>query len=452
MINHPAKRRYMMGAFIVLIGLLSVVIMSSLLQAGGVLTALYTITVNFTNTGTSDFDDLQAPFPLSGATLIDGFFISSDALNAIIHKGATDIPGMPPSTRIQVEGAVQDGGGAFTEFTTEAQSTTQNDVPLLPGAAAVGDAFYFGCDNPCRITTWDVDTAGVGTWTLTYEYWNGNVFQSFTNVDDRTSGFTTLGRNTVSWNMPLDWATRTTTGSSVNSYWGRARVSAFTNETTQPLGTRVFYENGEWWTWLEDLDVDNQQQLTLHFGGGTNLVSAHQTFPGAAGIITADAVTLEVTGAYSIGVIGRLDFSAAGSNTCILCKTGAITVNVSGSGSNPSIGVSFTGVVSEGGEILGIIVPSTGEQTIIIASDGTNAATFVNAAAGGMLSYDPAGIYTDNANNLTWVSGGGTDYFDSIRLDQAAPTVYNFETTFSDFNAGTNTNTQAYTGSFGLDN
>ena len=414
--------------------------------------ATYTVAINITNSGSADQADIQVPLSLSGADLVDDGFIASDALNAVIQQSTTDIPSMPPTVRIQVEGAVQDDGGTTTEYTTAAQNATLNDIPLLPPAAAVDDAFYFGCDNPCGITTWDIDTAGAGTWTLTYEYWDGAAFTAFANVDDRTMGFTVAGRHTTSWDMPTDWATRTTTGSSVNSYWGRARVSAFTSETTQPLGSRIHYENGQWWTWVEDLDVDNQVHLTLHIGGTANMVSSHQLFPGSTGIITGDAATLEVSGAFSIGVFGRLDFSAAASNACIVCKTGAITINVSGSASTPVIGASITGDTTSTGDTGTITMPDTGEQTVIVAADGINIGIFASAG-GGMISFAlPVTGMTDNGNNWTWASNSGVDYIESIRLDAEAPTLFNFQTTFTDFNAGTHTTTQAYTGVLGLDN
>jgi hypothetical protein len=446
------RNRYALNVLAaLLIGMSAILGGATTLHAGSVATAIYTIATNVTNTGSTDQDYIQVAFSLSAASLIDGNFIEADALNALIHKGTTDVPGMPSSNRIQVEGAVVQDGDSFTEKTSESQSTALNDIPLLPATAAVDDAFYFGCDNPCRIVTIDIDTAGVGTWTLTWEYWNGSSFKALSNVDDRTSGFTALGRNTASWDMPSDWATNTVTGSAVTSYWGRARVSAFTSETTQPLGTRTFYENGQWWTWVEDLDVGLQEQLTLHFGGATDLQTSHQTFPGAAGIITGDAATVEVSGSYSIGLIGRFDFSAAGASTRVINKTGAISVTVSGSAATPVIGTTITGGATVSGDLTGITMPDTGEQTIIIAADGVNAATFFGATAGGMVSYPVQGI-VDNGNNYTWASNGGIDYFNNARLDTAAATVFDFDTTFSDFDTGTQTSTQAYTGGLGLDN
>jgi hypothetical protein len=410
--------------------------------AGGVSTALYSVGINITNTVASDQDDIQVAFSLSGADLIAGNFVAEDVLNVQIHKGAVDVPNMPPTNRIQVEGAVQDDGGVFTDYTSAAQDTVLNDLPLLPATAVVNDAMYFGCDNPCRIVTWDIDTAGVGTWTLTYEYWDGDSFEALTNVDDRTAAYTILGRHAVSWDMPTDWASQTVTGSSVTSYWGRARVSAFSSETTQPLGSRIHYENGQWWTWVENLAVNNQEQYTVYLGGATDLTTGHDIFPGTEGIITGDAATLEVTGAYSIGVIARLDFSAASTTTCIVCKTGAITVTVSGSATSPVIGTSIVGGSTSAGDLTGLTIPDTGEQTIIIASDGTHAATFVDAG-GGMLSYT-AQVVTDNGNNWTWASGGGLDYVESIRVDTLAPTIFEFDATTAQFTTGTHTNTVGY--------
>ncbi len=420
------------------------------LNAGGVTTALYSLQATATNTGTIDLDDIQSPVAISGASLIEGNFIASDALNAIMHKGDIDVPSMPATNRIQVEGAVQQDGSVFTEFTTEAQSAALNDLPLLPSAPSVNDAWYFGCDNPCSIITTDIDTPGVGTWTITYEYWNGVSFAGLANVDDRTSGFTSSGKLSTSWDMPSNWATRTTTGSSVSSYWGRARVTAFSSISTQPLGSRQRYENGQWWTWIENLDVDTQEEFTLFFGGPTNLVENHQTFPGLTGIITGDAVGLELGAAYSVAMEGRLDFSAASATTYILNKTMAITVAVSGSALAPAIHTSIFGVGTSSGDVEGITVPATGEQIVIVASNGTSAATWVNDG-GGMKSY-PVQTITDNGNNLSWATNGGVDYFDWIRLDDIAATVFNFDDTQSDFATGTLINTTAYTGALGLSN
>jgi len=442
--------QFLLGLFLVLMAVGGGLAVLPLLAQSSTSTALYTYAVNITNTGSNDQDDVVVSVNLSAAELIDGEFIAQGALNTIVQKSGVNVPAMPATGRIQVEGAVQQDGGVFTEYTTAAQNATANDLPLLP-TAAVDDAFYFGCDNPCRILTVDIDTAGVGTWTILWEYWDGSSFTALSGVDDRTNGFTSLGRRTVSWDMPTDWATQTVTGSSVNSYWARARASAVTSQTVAPLGTRARYENGQWWTWVEDLDVNNQEQYTIYVGGSTNLVSTHQIFPGTTGIITGDDAGLELGNAYSIGVTGRVNTSAPSGSDCIVCKTGAITINVTGSAAAPGIGTALVGGSNPSGDILGIGLPGTGSQTIIIAADGTNGATFFSGSTGGMLSYTAVSI-TDTANNWTWASNGALDYIDSIRIDAVAPTVFDFSTTFTDFDSGTQTGTQAYTGALGLDN
>jgi len=450
-LRQDIARKIVLAATLLSIMVLGWMSMGRALHAGDVSTALYIVPVNITNSGSVDLDDVQAAFTISGASLIDGNFIEADALNALVHKGNVDVPGMPATGAIQVEGAVQQDGEVYTEYTTAAQNTTLNDLPLLPPAPAVGDAWYFGCDNPCRILTSDVDTVGAGTWTITYEYWDGREFTALSNVDDRTNGWTTLGKNSTTWDMPTDWATRTTTGTTVSSYWGRARVSDFTSITTQPLGSRQQYENGQWWVWVEDLDVNNQEQVTLHLGGSTDLTSAHQTFPGTDGIITGDAPGLELGSAYSLAMEGRLNFSAAGSGTYVLNKTGAITVNVSGSAVSPAIGTALTGETSSSGNVTGITVPATGTQRIIVASDGVSGAATWVGATGGFASYEPQAI-TDTANNLTWANNSGIDYFEWVRVDTAEATVFDFDTNYSNFTTGTLTNTQAYTGALGLAN
>ena len=314
----------------------------------------------------------------------------------------------------------------------------------------VDDAWLFGCDNPCRIFNQEIDTAGVGTWTITYEYWNGSDWVALANVDDLTTGFTTLGANSTTWDMPTDWATQTVTGSAVSSYWGRARVSAFTNITTAPLGSRQRYENGQWWTWVETLPVENQEQYTIALGGTTDFATFHQTFPGTTGIVTGDAAGIELGNAYSLAMVGRLDFSNAGPSTYVVNKTGAYTINVTGSAVSPVLETTITGGATVTGENTGITIPDTGTQTVIMGADGTSAATWVSDG-GGMVSYSVQTI-TNNANNITWASNGGTNYFDSIRLGVAAATVFNFEDTAAEFATGTLTNTTAYTAGLGLSN
>ena len=417
------------------------------LHAADVSGALYTLIARWTNTGAIDLDDIRASFPLSGSAMIDQNLIAADGLNAALQKGTLSQPGMPPTTRIIIEGAVLKSGATFTEYTTQAQSDTLNDVPLLPASPVVDDAFYWGCDNPCRIVTWDVDTAGVNNLTLALEYWDGSAFTALGGVTDDTTHFTALGRNTMSWDMPTDWATRTVTGSSVSSYWGRARVSAFTSQTTQPLGSKILYENGEWWTWLENVDTESQEQYTLYLGGD-DMLEYHQIFPGTAGIVTADNSTIEPGANYSLGYQGRLNWATTGASVCYLCKTSAITLHATGSAVAPGVFATITGSGTTDLEVGGISPPNTGAQTITLGASGSTVALF--ADGGGGMSLGTGQTVTDNSNAWTWASEGSTDYLEYIRLYTSKPTIFNIDDIYAQWNVGTQSSTQAYTGALGL--
>jgi hypothetical protein len=419
------------------------------LHAADVSGALYTVIARWTNTGATDQDDIPAAFAVSGAALIDQNLIAGDALNAALQKGGVDQPGMPPTTRIAIEGLVLKSGESFTDYTAAAQEDTLNDVPLLSIGPVVDDAVLWGCDNPCRIVTFDIDTAGVNDLTLTWEYWDGDSYQALTGVTDDTNDFTTIGRETVSWDMPTDWATTTVTGTAVNSFWGRARVSAVTSDTTQPLGGRVFYENGEWWTWIEGIDTATQEQYTLYLGGD-DMLTYHQIFPGTTGIVAADNATIEPGGSYSLGYQGRLDFGATGTGVCYACKTSAVGLHATGSASAPGIFATLSGSGTTNLELSGISLPDTGVQTIILGSDGASVALF--ADAGGGMAMGSAQSITDNGNSWDFASNGSTDYLEYIRLYTSTPTTFNVDDTYTQWNGGSHTNTQAYTGAIGLDN
>jgi len=137
--------------------------------------------------------------------------------------------------------AVADDGGAQTDETDEANDDTADDMTLLPATPAVNDAYYFGFDNKEDYLLLDISTAGAGTWTLTWEYSNNiGTFSSLSGVSDATNGFTESGENKVTWNEPAGAAWQTKVVDGKDKYWVRARVSAYTSITTQPLGKQAW--------------------------------------------------------------------------------------------------------------------------------------------------------------------------------------------------------------------
>jgi hypothetical protein len=165
---------------------------------------------------------------------------------AVGSSPSLDIPSPEVSGKAAIgaplNGAVADDGSIQTNETTQANNDTANDMTLLPTTPAVGDAYYFG-----KSSMWDwlevrIGTAGIGTWDIEWEYWNGTGWASLPDVVDNTSGFRIAGTRLMSFTKPVDWAPASV-GGVANLYWIRARVSAYTSIVTQPKGTRAF-------TWL----------------------------------------------------------------------------------------------------------------------------------------------------------------------------------------------------------
>jgi hypothetical protein len=136
------------------------------------------------------------------------------------------------------DAAIADDGGVFTNETTAANNATTNDMTLLPATPAVNDAYYFGYLKKFQQVDLNISTAGAGTWTIVWEYYDGSTWQSLPDITDPSSGFTASGLQNISWTMPNDWE-MTTINSQGPFYFARARVSAYTSITTQPLGQEV---------------------------------------------------------------------------------------------------------------------------------------------------------------------------------------------------------------------
>ena len=297
-------------------------------------------TVTITETGGSAQTNTVAPFSLSTAGLIDGGFVADNTLNAQLCEitgacpTADEIPFMPSPTRTRIQGAVLDDGatvgggcGGCTTDTDDFNDVGANDVALLPASPAVGDAFYFAGDHPYRVLWLNIGTAGAGTWTLTWEYYNG-AWVALTSVEDATNGFTQSGTSTVQWAIPNDWQTTNESGDlPATTYWTRARVSAFTTSTTQALLTQGFYEPGLWWSFSSTLGANEARDYTLYLGGSA-IRTTHDFFPGTAGITTDDHADLELGSDFAIQVDGFLD-TASGTSKRLIYKEEAVDLHIS---------------------------------------------------------------------------------------------------------------------------
>src|SRR3989304_1422627 len=80
------------------------------------------------------------------------------------------------------------------------------------------------------------------------------------------------------------------------------RVSAFTSLTVEPLGRQVWYETGQWWTFVNSLVDGFQTSYDVNVGGSTGIQTYHYYFPGDAGIVVADDPALELGNQWDIDI------------------------------------------------------------------------------------------------------------------------------------------------------
>ncbi len=184
---------------------------------------------------------LQCPVPVcGGATVAEdhsggGHVAEPAALDVPVPTCGGEAVQHSPGA---VDGAIADDGGAQTDETAEANSAAANDMTLLPATPAVNDAYYFGLSTKWNWLVLEIGPAGAGTWTITWEYWNGSNWVALPGVYDTSNGFRNGGTHSVGFHQPADWATSSIM--LMDLYWIRARVSAYTSVTTQPLGTQAW--------------------------------------------------------------------------------------------------------------------------------------------------------------------------------------------------------------------
>ena len=109
------------------------------------------------------------------------------------------------------------------------------DIILVP-------IYYFGHKAKFDKLTVTIHDQGAGTWTITWDYWNGTAWHAFAGGEytDDTTGFTAAAgdRDFHITTMPVDWAIYEVEDQYL--YWIRARITACTVITTAPTGTQAW--------------------------------------------------------------------------------------------------------------------------------------------------------------------------------------------------------------------
>jgi len=159
-------------------------------------------------------------------------------LTLAIPAPSIGVPATATYSPAALDGAIADDGGVQTDETAAANNPTANDMTLLPAVPAVNDAYYFGLSTLWDWLSLNIGQAGAGTWTIVWEYWNGSTWATLPGAYDTSNGFRNGGYQSLTFPRPGDWATSSIL--LMNLFWVRARVSAYTSVTTQPLGTQAW--------------------------------------------------------------------------------------------------------------------------------------------------------------------------------------------------------------------
>lgn len=166
---------------------------------------------------------------------------------------------------INLIGAMQyNFSSGYTSQFEAARNETIDDMDLFANPPMLNDCYYFGSPTQFDNLHLIISAGGAGTWTITYEYWNGawtalagvtddtNHFKNgsegsypdlFDDVDwdsndleqaDISEAIRLAFERNVTFTVPIDWAIYEVDG--INAYWIRARISALTAWTILPKG------------------------------------------------------------------------------------------------------------------------------------------------------------------------------------------------------------------------
>lgn len=197
-------------------------------------------------------------------------------------------------------GAVADDGGVMTDETAAANEDTANDMTLLPADVVAEDAYYFGhLTERFQQIMLKIGTQGVWVGTITWEYYNGSAWVAVTGIVDGTIGFTAaVGTYDVKFTMPADWAR--TTVQTIEAFWIRARVSAFTSVETAPKGDQCWIIRSDKLLVITDFD---------NYDRGLIIDSIAIGSPAGSDTIT---VTVNLASTYAVGstVFPELDLGS----------------------------------------------------------------------------------------------------------------------------------------------
>ena len=114
----------------------------------------------------------------------------------------------------------------YTDNTDEANTASGTAFYAFRSSPAAGDIIYIGAEDKFLGVQFKYSTVGVGTASITWEYYDGTTWSSLSNVTDVTSGAKSLtAAGKFTYDNPSGW-TKTTVNSSSSIYWIRGRIDS----------------------------------------------------------------------------------------------------------------------------------------------------------------------------------------------------------------------------------
>lgn len=211
-----------------------------------------------------------------------------------------------------------DGTAAYTDYTDNANSSTEDDFNLFDASPSVDDYIYIGASSRFLGLNTSLSTLGTGSPAIDWEYWNGTTWADITetDVDTGASVFTASGRFT--WTYPSSWTATTVNGSS-SLYFIRGKLTS--GYTIDPIAHDIaiydglsdiihprhikFESYGKLW-FIEKSIPDGTQNVRVTYKYGASSVPA--LVAELSAIFVAIRVYVNITGgsyddptSYSIG-------------------------------------------------------------------------------------------------------------------------------------------------------
>jgi hypothetical protein len=131
-------------------------------------------------------------------------------------------------TRYEADAVYGYTGATYSDKTAASQDTTADDLNLATIFASVGaDALYIGSVEPFKgLFIRLLESVNTAAAVLSVAYWNGNWENLL--ISDGTiqvAGKTLSAGGSVTWLLPVDWATRVV-NASASLYWAKVTISA----------------------------------------------------------------------------------------------------------------------------------------------------------------------------------------------------------------------------------